>query len=161
RNERLTTIPDRSPGKEMPGASCELDAGPQGKYQTMSLINERASARNKISDELDRSTSENNVSANDVKFTPAQRRKEFAKHRGNRMSLSVMKRHPPHLVRAAGRRASPSTKAAVPNWRDQLDPNPLNWRDQLAVHPAAEAFPLLSEQDLLGLAGDIKRNGLK
>jgi len=37
----------------------------------------------------------------------------------------------------------------------------LNWRDHLAVHPAAEAFPLLSEKELNELAGDIKRNDLK
>jgi len=95
------------------------------------------------------------------KFAPAITRAKFAEHRGNRASLSAMKRHRPHGVRAAGRRASPSTKVATPNWRDQLDPNPLNWRAHLAVHPAAEAFPPLSKQDLLELAGDIKRNGLE
>jgi hypothetical protein len=96
-----------------------------------------------------------------AKFAHGVTRKEFAKHRGNRTSLSAMKRHRPHSVRAAGRRASPSTKAATPNWRDQLDPNPLDWRAHLAVHPAAEAFPLLSEKELKELAGDIKRNGLQ
>src|SRR6516165_6264679 len=76
-----------------------------------------------------------------AKFAPAVTRAEFAEHRGNRVSLSAMQRHRPHGVRAAGHRASPSTKAAAPNWRDQLDLNPLNWRAHLAVHPVAEAFP--------------------
>ena len=38
---------------------------------------------------------------------------------------------------------------------------PVDWRAHLPVHPAAEAFPLLSEKDLHELAGDIKRNGLQ
>jgi len=37
----------------------------------------------------------------------------------------------------------------------------LNWRDHLAVHPAAEAFPLLSEKELKELADDIERNDLR
>ena len=35
------------------------------------------------------------------------------------------------------------------------------WRASLKVHPAADAFPLLSKKELEELAGDIKRNGLK
>jgi hypothetical protein len=35
------------------------------------------------------------------------------------------------------------------------------WRDHLAVHPAAEAYPLLSEKELKQLAGDIQRNDLR
>jgi len=38
---------------------------------------------------------------------------------------------------------------------------PLNWRDYLDVHPAAGAFPLLSEKELKHLAGDIQRNDLR
>src|SRR5215475_1831660 len=35
------------------------------------------------------------------------------------------------------------------------------WRDRLAVHPAAEAYPLLLEKELKQLAGDIRRNDLR
>jgi hypothetical protein len=38
---------------------------------------------------------------------------------------------------------------------------PENWRSFLAVHPAAKAFPLLSEKELAELAEDIERNGLR
>jgi hypothetical protein len=36
-----------------------------------------------------------------------------------------------------------------------------SWRDVIKIHPAAELFPLMSEQELLELGGDIKKNGLK
>ena len=35
------------------------------------------------------------------------------------------------------------------------------WREHLKVHPAAELFPLMSEDELRELADDIKKNGLK
>ena len=35
------------------------------------------------------------------------------------------------------------------------------WRAQLKVHPAAELFPLMSQDELRELANDIKKNGLK
>src|SRR4051794_3311853 len=35
-----------------------------------------------------------------------------------------------------------------------------SWREKLRVHPAAEAFPLLSDDDLQELAEDIKVNGV-
>ena len=38
---------------------------------------------------------------------------------------------------------------------------PKSWRDVIAVHPAAKAFPPLSEDDLLALGEDIKDNGMK
>lgn len=36
-----------------------------------------------------------------------------------------------------------------------------NWRDHLKVHPAADLFPLMSEQELRELADDIRKNGLQ
>ena len=36
-----------------------------------------------------------------------------------------------------------------------------SWRDVLPIHPAAEMFPLLSDQELDELGADIKANGLK
>ena len=39
--------------------------------------------------------------------------------------------------------------------------NPFNWRDYLAVHPAAELFPLMPEDELRELARDIKTHGLR
>jgi hypothetical protein len=35
------------------------------------------------------------------------------------------------------------------------------WRDHLKVHPACEAFPSISPEELKALGGDIKRRGLK
>src|SRR3989442_805418 len=48
--------------------------------------------------------------------------------------------------------------------KDQLagcTTQPFRWRDRITVHPAADAFPMMSEKELKELAGDIKRNGLK
>jgi hypothetical protein len=50
--------------------------------------------------------------------------------------------------------ASENTKSATAT-------QPFNWRAHLPVHPAADAFPLLSEKGLKELAGDIKRNGVQ
>jgi hypothetical protein len=36
-----------------------------------------------------------------------------------------------------------------------------SWRDHLKIHPAAELFPRMSEDELRTLAADIKRNGLQ
>jgi hypothetical protein len=36
-----------------------------------------------------------------------------------------------------------------------------SWRDVLKVHPAAELFPLMSNDELLALGEDIKKNGLR
>ena len=36
-----------------------------------------------------------------------------------------------------------------------------SWRDHLKVHPAADLFPLMSEDELRELGEDIKKNGLK
>ena len=35
------------------------------------------------------------------------------------------------------------------------------WRDKYKVHPAAYAFPMMSDEELRDLGQDIKRNGLK
>ena len=35
------------------------------------------------------------------------------------------------------------------------------WRDIYKVHPAADVFPMMSDEDLESLAADIKANGLK
>src|SRR5690242_10551864 len=39
--------------------------------------------------------------------------------------------------------------------------NSKNWRDHFPPHPAAEAYPLMSEKELKELAEDIKKNGLR
>ncbi len=36
-----------------------------------------------------------------------------------------------------------------------------SWRTALKVHPAAEAYPRLSDDELAELAGDIKARGLQ
>jgi hypothetical protein len=36
-----------------------------------------------------------------------------------------------------------------------------SWRDLLPVHPAAELFPMMSEEELRALGEDIKKNGLR
>jgi hypothetical protein len=53
------------------------------------------------------------------------------------------------------------SKIASKNTKSAITTQAFNWRAHLAVHPAAEAFPLLSEKELKELAGDIKRNGLQ
>jgi hypothetical protein len=40
-------------------------------------------------------------------------------------------------------------------------PKTFNWRDHLKVHPAADLFPLLPEDELKALAEDIQKNGLQ
>ena len=35
------------------------------------------------------------------------------------------------------------------------------WRQMLQVHPAADVFPLLGKEDVVALAADIKKHGLK
>ena len=34
------------------------------------------------------------------------------------------------------------------------------WREVLKVHPAADVFPMMGDDDLLALGRDIKKNGL-
>ncbi|QOZ33656.1 hypothetical protein XH92_19940 [Bradyrhizobium sp. CCBAU 53421] len=36
----------------------------------------------------------------------------------------------------------------------------MSWRDHLPVHPAADLFPMLTDEELAALGEDIKRNGL-
>ncbi len=38
---------------------------------------------------------------------------------------------------------------------------PKRWRDLYAIHPAAEAFPLMSDSELDELGADIKANGYR
>jgi hypothetical protein len=38
---------------------------------------------------------------------------------------------------------------------------PTSWRDVLSIHPAAELFPMMSEQELRDLGDDIKKHGLR
>jgi transposase len=40
-------------------------------------------------------------------------------------------------------------------------PKPKSWRDVLPIHPAAELFPRMSEDELRELARDINKNGLR
>jgi hypothetical protein len=47
----------------------------------------------------------------------------------------------------------PSTRQAAPG------PAPTSWRDHLRVHPAANLFPMMSEEELAGLTKDIKDRG--
>ena len=37
----------------------------------------------------------------------------------------------------------------------------MTWRDAYEVHPAADVFPMMSDEELDALAADIKANGLK
>jgi hypothetical protein len=37
----------------------------------------------------------------------------------------------------------------------------MGWRDQYRVHPAADVFPMMSDEELDALGEDIKANGLK
>ena len=36
----------------------------------------------------------------------------------------------------------------------------MSWRDHLPIHPAADLFPTLDDDELVALGEDIKRNGL-
>ena len=38
---------------------------------------------------------------------------------------------------------------------------PTNWRDRIKVHPAADMFPMMSDDELDELAADIAKNGLR
>jgi hypothetical protein len=40
-------------------------------------------------------------------------------------------------------------------------PQPKSWRDVLPIHPAAELFPLMSQEELRELGENIKIHGLK
>ena len=42
-----------------------------------------------------------------------------------------------------------------------ISPSKASWRDGIAIHPAADLFPLLGDDDLTALGEDIKLNGLK
>ena len=37
----------------------------------------------------------------------------------------------------------------------------IGWRAWLKVHPAADVFPMMGDDDLLALGRDIKKNGLE
>ena len=37
----------------------------------------------------------------------------------------------------------------------------MGWRDDYRVHPAADVFPMMSDEELAALAEDIKANGVK
>ena len=41
------------------------------------------------------------------------------------------------------------------------NPTQARWRDVLPIHPAAELFPLMSQDELRALGEDIKKNGLR
>src|SRR6267154_5564479 len=43
---------------------------------------------------------------------------------------------------------------------DETLPYP-RWRDRIKVHPAAEAYPMMSDAELDALAKDIEANGLR
>jgi hypothetical protein len=55
----------------------------------------------------------------------------------------------------------------MPNNTSHLDAADLNskqpksWREQIKVHPAADLFPMMSNDELKALGEDIKENGLK
>jgi hypothetical protein len=36
-----------------------------------------------------------------------------------------------------------------------------SWRDRIKVHPAVDAFPMMSDEELIALGKDIKKNGLQ
>jgi hypothetical protein len=58
-------------------------------------------------------------------------------------------------------RKVPSEKREPSSLADSANPPPKSWRDVLPIHPAAELFPLMSEDEQRALGEDIKRNGLQ
>jgi hypothetical protein len=37
----------------------------------------------------------------------------------------------------------------------------MSWRDHIKVHPAADLFPMMSDEELKALGERIKKNGMK
>ena len=52
------------------------------------------------------------------------------------------------------------TAEQVAKHLEPLQPKP-TWRDRFRVHPSADVFPMMSDEDLQKLGEDIKANGLK
>jgi ParB-like chromosome segregation protein Spo0J len=64
---------------------------------------------------------------------------------------------PPRKLPAAGKRGGSSSTPELPTPQASAK----SWRDVLPVHPAAEIFPRMGDDELRALAEDIKQHGLK
>jgi hypothetical protein len=62
----------------------------------------------------------------------------------------------PESLKVENRPTATTTPNLGGSGRDQ---SPSKWRDQIKVHPAADFFPMMSDEDLDALAADIKKSG--
>ena len=58
----------------------------------------------------------------------------------------------------ADRKQADRASGSIPQMHATASPS---WREVLPVHPAAELFPRMSEEELIVLAQDIRQHGLK
>ena len=74
---------------------------------------------------------------------------------------------PPDVVATAGSAATSSTSAATtisstaPAPDTGASGSPIAWRSLYPVHPCADVFPMMSDEDIEALAADIRDNGLR
>jgi ParB-like chromosome segregation protein Spo0J len=56
---------------------------------------------------------------------------------------------------------APRKRGRPPKAKKSVETTPSKWRDKYKVHPAADVFPMMSDEKLAKLGQDIKANGLR
>ena len=67
---------------------------------------------------------------------------------------------PPDIVRPVNRANGDEPPSRVTGLRGTIKTSHSKWREQYKVHPAADVFPMMSDQELAELGKDIKANRL-